>query len=150
MVMSWNSYLKCRVVYWRKCRFFRRGSRLSSGGINYTQSALGLPPGRPYQGKLPWIRRGACLKGGAEVIQPLPDWRDLPADLRLRVQQQSPEQQGLWAELRDSPDEPAEFLDLLRIRLDNDDIVAAVASALDAAFSSEWGPISGAVPRLTG
>lgn len=92
---------------------------------------------RRIREKLQWIPRGACLKGGAEVTQPLPDWRDLPEVLRLRVQQQTPERQALWEELRDSSDDPDEFLDLLRIRIDNDDIVAAVASALHAALSSE-------------
>ena len=74
------------------------------------------------------------------MTHPLPDWSDLPDDLRLRVQQQTPERQALWAELRASADSPAEFLYLLSNRLDKEDILAAVASALCAAFASEWGP----------
>ena len=84
------------------------------------------------------------------MTQPLPDWSVLPDDLRLRDQQQTPERQALWAELSASADSPAKFLDLLRNRLDNDDIVAAVASALGMAFASEWEPLSGAEPRLRG
>jgi hypothetical protein len=86
------------------------------------------------------------------VTQPLPDWSDLPDNLRLRVQHQTPERQALWAELRVSADSPAEFLDLLRIRLDNDNIVAAVASALGAAFARRWEPpLRGSAPlhRIT-
>jgi hypothetical protein len=60
-------------------------------------------------------------------MQPPPDWSDLPADLRLQVERQEPERQNLWAKLRTSADSPAEFLDLLRIRLDNDAIGAAIA-----------------------
>lgn len=72
----------------------------------------------------------------------LPDWSDLPDDLRLQVQRQEPERQALWAALRADADSPAEFLDLLRIRLDNDNIVAAVAgsaplSAEEAAMSED-------------
>lgn len=84
------------------------------------------------------------------MTQPLPDWSVLPDDLRLRVQQQTHEGQALGAELRASANSPAEFLGLLRNRLDDDDIVAAVASALGTAFASGWEPLSGAVPRLTG
>lgn len=56
------------------------------------------------------------------------DWSDLPADLRLQVERQEPERQALWAKLRASADSPAEFVELLRLRLDNDAIAAAVAS----------------------
>ncbi|MCP9837377.1 hypothetical protein KBZ08_09295 [Cyanobium sp. Candia 9D4] len=56
-----------------------------------------------------------------------PYWSDLPDDLRLQVERQEPERQALWAKLRASADSPAEFVELLRLRLDNDAIAAAVA-----------------------
>jgi hypothetical protein len=70
------------------------------------------------------------------------DWSDLPDDLRLQVERQEPERQVLWAKLRASADSPAEFLELLRIRLDNDAIGAAIAgtaplSAQEKAMSDD-------------
>ena len=84
--------------------------------------------------------------------QQLPDWSDLSDDLRIRVQQQTPERHALWAELRASADSPAEFLESLAStdRLHGD--LGLELGTVGAAFAHRWEPPfrGGAPPkRLT-